>query len=186
MEQPKAEGYASHTIYPFNDDHGRLAGALTPMDHSFDTTGQWQAYLDTLLGALVSSDPNENLNGVYSVTFTSNPLGGALVLSRHSHESNAPFTALTYPTDTIALMHISNDSEWDLRLGLLAVRGGFFPGSGSLRKDKVLATVIDNAGTVCSHTLNKESKTMAKLMGKAMLAVLDEQLTDTIANEWNN
>jgi hypothetical protein len=185
VEQPQRDGFASHTIYPFNDDHGRLAGALTPMEHSFDTTGQWQAYLDTIIAALIASDPDENLNGIYSVTFMSNLNGNALVLTRHSHEASAQVADIKYPADTLALMHISYDEEWGLRLGLLAIRGGYFPGTGSIRKDKVVATVVDSAGTVCSHQLTKDSKLMAKLMGKAMLAVLDEQLSDTIPNEWN-
>lgn len=180
---------AQHTLYPFNAEDGSLAGIIAPMTTPFDTLNQWQAFLDTLFSALVTANPHENLDGIYAISFhpTTDPQrdDAHLLITRTSNGNIAESVREIAATDnlesTLGLIAVITEHDRALRTATLALRGGYLPQTKKMRKDRILATLVNADGTISNLNLDQHAKVSMRLLGRLMNRALDESLGRKLA-----
>lgn len=184
-QEPVTQPTTQHHLYPFNAADGTLAGIVSPMATPFDGLGEWQAFLDTLISGLVAGNPRENLDGVYEVAFhtasqdqTSEP---HLLITRVSHGHIADTVRQIAETDeldnVLGLIAVIAEPDRGLRTATLALRGGYLPATKKMRKDRILATLVNDDGTLSDLSLDNHAKVSMRLLGKLMNTALDESLS---------
>ncbi len=173
-----------HILYPYNDSRGRLAGVTIPTEYPFDSLAQWQKLAEGLLSGILKTTPNEQIEGLYAVTFnntkTEEQVTGLhiLRLSQNNDISKAVSneTENGFPKHTLGLLAVIHEADKEIRTATLALRGGYTTGAEKMHQDRVLATIVDNNGNVVNPQLDRHTKTSLRLLGKMMIKALDQDL----------
>lgn len=173
-----------HLLYPYNDSRGRLAGVMIPTEHPFDSLSQWQALAEGLLAGILTSNPTEQLDGLYALTFNSSNHNGQITglhilrLSQDSSISEAVTkeTENGFPKGTLGLLAVIQEPDKHLRTATLALRGGYTVVTKKMHQDRVLAAIVNDAGQVVKPSLDRHTKISLRLLGKTMIKALDQDL----------
>jgi hypothetical protein len=178
-----------------NDQNGALSGVVVPLAQPIESLSQWQSLVEGLVGNLVATNPDENLDGLYALSYwtdNSDKTLRSLVITRLTTGSigetikdavNSEAYALdAFPEGSLGLMAVVTDTDFKLRFVTLSLSGGYSPYSGSIRKDRMLAAVLNNDGEPAGITLSKDTKVTLRVLGKSMIQALDRSITRRIPN----
>jgi len=167
---------AENTIAVLNmTADGRFAGAVMPMVNPLDSKSQWRGLVDGLFCHIVAKDSEAELDGLYAFTWWSDPSEpehSGLLLTRLTDEG---FDVDYIPQDSslIGLVLVARDERLNgYRSATLALRS-YVSKDGVYRPDRILATVIDDAGVVRRELLDRDSKRSLHLVGRALLRLND-------------
>lgn len=188
MKTPQTPAYDQHLMYPYEDADGILAGVTIPIIQPFESLNQWQALMDGLITGLKTQNPNEDLEGVYTISFenTPNPKE-ANSLNIHRLSKGEVANTITenlktgYPDGILGLLAIIKEPDHNLITGTLALQGTYTPSTQKMHADRVLAGVYDmTRGSKLDLTLDAENKRIIRLLGKMMLKTLDTNINNKL------
>ena len=181
---------APDLIHPFSDAAGGLAGALVLRDRPYHTRAQWRTFLTTLLSGLTRSNPSENIDGLYLLTWTGtadSTTDATLILTRDGYGTAShqlPLLATSsLPRGTLGLISIIREPARRQRLAVLSLRAGYIPAADQLHPDSIIARLVDDEGQPVAAPLSKTARNDITRLGKLMHRTLNKALMNSLGRD---
>lgn len=164
----------THHAWLLDDGQGNFTGAIIPMEAPLESTNQWQAAFDALFAEAVATDPDADINGIYSIVFHNdreNPHHSGLLVTRIDR-TIAEGSSRNLPSGSLGLIAVTTESSEGTRVAICALSGGITH-TGALRSNRILCSIISNEGQVTKPALTREEKLAIRAIGRFLHERLD-------------
>jgi hypothetical protein len=161
-----------HQAWLLDDGKGNFTGAIIPMNAPLETMSQWQATLDTVFAEAVTVDPLANIEGLYAITFYSDPKVSGLLLSRLNPSIKEGYDSVI-PHSSLGLLAVTQEPETKAHIVICSLTG-VVTSAGKLKPNRTLVSFINFDGSVDRPSLNRGEVLAIRAIGKFLHGRIDE------------
>lgn len=160
-----------------DDGRGNFTGVVIPMNAPLETMSQWQSTLDTVFAEAVTVDPLANIEGLYSITFYTDPQVSGLLISRLNQSIKDGYNS-AIPHSSLGLIAVTQEPETQARIVICSLTGVVTP-AGNLKPNRTLVSFINFDGSVDRPSLTRGEVLAIRAIGKFLHGRIDEHLEAT-------